>query len=217
MNTAPFAVYYHPGARGDFLAAILCDTLHKHNSQAKQVFRPGDYLKIHSMIGRTLPESTNLIYIAPESDLDLLYIAHYHILKNKPRDGDIGDWYDQYEMELKNVHQWVLDESFDEKQANYVIGFSLLGNPDALCDFYYAYHREHIGTEKNFLIKENILVQDPIDDLNIFKIFSLFVYEKENNLLRCARNFSLNEFLESKSPYSFCNVNCYNFNEVRTR
>lgn len=215
MNTTSLAICYHPGARGDFLAAILCDTLDKSTIQNTKVSQPKAYLKLHSFENTVISDGVSLVYIKPESDLDLLYIAHYHILKNKTRDGDIGEWYDQYDMELKNVNQWVLAEHRKEPRVDYVIGFSKLGNPDALCDFYYTYHGEHIGTDKISLIKDNILIQEPINDLKIFKIFSLFVYEKEHNLLNYTRNFSLYDFLESNSSFSYCNPSCYNLNKVR--
>ena len=172
MVVNPFLIFYYPGARGDFLASVLTDTL--SNNSSTMVTTPGmlNYKKAHyldkfSMLQPycSLSDITNQlsIRIRPVSFNDVLTISYYCLTKIAVEDRPITSIIDDVIRHEKIILQHNIDPIF-----KHVVDFPKLFDMTFLSKFYNRLTNSNIPSHIYDYAKQNINI-NPIITLNNYR------------------------------------------------
>ena len=155
-------ICYPPGARGDFLAAILNDTI-ADNYDKPTVFAPPDYQKTHwikEIIGNSLDRFEVRIRIRLTDLGDFLDVTHLHSIKLKPTSHNVGYWIN--DPKVRYLKQLLENEeiakSFDPS-FDYIVDFKSLFKIKQIGKLYKKINNRELDDATIECIKHNISLQ----------------------------------------------------------
>ena len=209
MESKNLAIHFGPGARGDFLASVLCDAWTERGSGA--LHSPKNYKKIHFLPITTMLENTTLIRIDANNDINnIMQISFNHMNKNiiELKTSYIDQFY-LYTVDL------LKKDAADRMQRidyDYWLDFASLSDLTFIEEFYLTINSAPIDARFLQIIATNIQSQlSWKNEPALVKLSKLIDFENRFQLFNWYKNFNTDNFsyddlrLKNYSPTRFVN------------
>ena len=209
MESKNLTIHFGPGARGDFLASVLCDAWTERGSGA--LYSPKNYIKIHFLPIATMLENTTLIRIDANNDINnIMQISFNHMNKNIIESKT--SYIDQFYLYTVDLLKKDAADRMQQIDYDYWLDFASLSDLTFIEEFYLTINSAPIDAKFLQIIAANIQIQlSWKNEPSLVKLSKLIDFENRFQLFNWYKNFNADNFsyddlrLKNYSPTRFVN------------
>lgn len=209
MESKNLTIHFGPGARGDFLASVLCDAWTERGSGA--LYSPKNYKKIHFLPITTMLENTTLIRIDANNDINnIMQISFNHMNKNIIESKT--SYIDQFYLYTVDLLKKDAADRMQQIDYDYWLDFASLSDLTFIEEFYLTINSAPIDAKFLQIIAANIQIQlSWKNEPSLVKLSKLIDFENRFQLFNWYKNFNADNFsyddlrLKNYSPTRFVN------------
>ena len=199
-------VHFQPGARGDFLAAVIMEEFQDRGNSA--VKHPSNYRKVHYDFNIDLYRNHLRIRIDDNGLIDnLMQIVFNSMYKNPLESYHDTDPMDHFYV---RVIDCLSKDSADPAHYHYWVDFQYVNDLNWLRSYFIHFHGRHPKTEFWNAVQQNVERQlHWRSNPDLEKLSKLIDYERRFNLFDWNKTFNVAEFLQHSDPQTLLHPSNY--------